>query len=207
MVTVSFVTVLWLVYICAALFDLSLYKLGIYPRRTSGIIGIALAPLIHGSFSHLFANSAALIVLGSAVLYGYPRSAWIVLSCLYAGAGLGVWLTAREAYHIGASGLTSGMLFFVFIIGAIRWDRRAIALAMVVFFLYGSMVWGIFPTDPGVSYESHLFGALTGATLAIVCRNKDPAPLEKRYSWENEGSEPLNDGDSEPGQKNPRQLH
>ena len=78
-------------------------------------------------------------------------------------------VTARDAYHIGASGLTFGMMFFVFIIGAIRWDRRAIALSMLVFFLYGGMVWGILPTDPKVSYESHFFGALIGVVLAILC--------------------------------------
>ena len=105
---------------------------------------------------------------------------------IYFGSGIGVWLFARETYHIGASGLTFGMMFFVFTIGAIRWDRRAIALSMIVFFLYGGMIWGILPHDPGISFESHFFGALIGITLAIALRNRDPAPPEKRYSWEDE---------------------
>jgi membrane associated rhomboid family serine protease len=104
-ITVSFVAVLWLVQLGAALFDLNLVKYGIYPRRITGTIGIAFAPLIHGSFSHLFANSVPILLLGTALLYGYPRSARVVLGCLYAGTGLAVWLTARDAYHIGASGL------------------------------------------------------------------------------------------------------
>jgi membrane associated rhomboid family serine protease len=145
-----------------------------------------LAPFVHGSFSHLLANSVPIVILGTALLYGYPRSAGVVLVRVYAGTGLGVWLAAREAYHIGASGLTFGMMFFVFIIGAIRWDRRAIALSMLVVFLYGSMLWGIFPADPDVSYESHFFGALIGAFLAFLCRHRDPAPVEKRYSWEDD---------------------
>ncbi len=181
---VTFVAVLWLIQIDAAVFDLNLVPAGIYPRRLGGLPGIALAPLIHASFTHLFANSLPIVVIGTALLYGYPRSARLVLACLYGGTGLGVWLFGREAYHIGASGLATGMMFFVFTIGALRWDRRAIALSAIVFFLYGGMIWGVFPTDPEVSYESHFFGALLGVALAIFFRNIDPAPPEKRYSWE-----------------------
>lgn len=205
--TVSFVAVLWLVYLSAAIFELNLVKYGIYPRRISGTVGIAFAPFVHGSFSHLFANSVATVILGTALIYGYPRSAGFVLGCLYVGTGLGVWLTARDAYHIGASGLTFGMMFFVFIIGAIRWDRRAIALSMLVFFLYGGMLWGIFPIDPSVSYEAHFFGALIGVVLAILFRNRDPAPLEKRYSWEDEAETSFDGSEDDPAQGDSRRLH
>jgi len=207
LMSASFVALLWLVHLGAALFDLDLVKYGIYPRRFSGAVGIAFAPLIHGSFSHLLANSVPIVVLGTALLYGYPRSARLVLGYLYAGTGLGVWLAARDAYHIGASGLTTGMMFFVFIIGAIRWDRRAIALSMLVFFLYGGMVWGILPNDPNVSFESHFFGALIGVVLAILCRNRDPAPPEKRYSWEDEAEPPIEEADDDPAQGGSRRLH
>jgi membrane associated rhomboid family serine protease len=185
-VPLGFVAVLWLLQLGAALFDVDLTSYGIYPRRLSGTIGIAMAPLIHGSFSHLIANSLPLMLLGSALFYGYPRSARVVIGCLYAGTGIGVWLIAREAYHIGASGLATGMMFFLFVIGAIRWDRRAIVLSMLAFFLYGSMFWGILPGDPDVSFESHLCGAVIGVGLAIVLRNNDPAPPRTRYSWEDE---------------------
>lgn len=205
--SVSFVALLWLVHLGATLFDLDLVKHGIYPRRFSGAAGIAFAPLIHNSFSHLFANSVPIVVLGTALLYGYPRSASLVIGYLYAGTGLGVWLTARDAYHIGASGLTSGMMFFVFIIGAIRWDRQAIALSILVFFLYGGMVWGILPTDPKVSFESHFFGALIGVVLAVLCRNRDPAPLEKRYSWEDEAETPSDGDGNDPARGGSRRLH
>jgi membrane associated rhomboid family serine protease len=182
----TFVALLWLIQLDSAVFDLNLVPAGIYPRRLSGLLGIALAPLIHASFTHLLANSLPIVVIGTALLYGYPRSTRLVLACLYGGTGLGVWLFGREAYHIGASGLATGMMFFVFTIGALRWDRRAIALSSIVFFLYGGMIWGVFPTDPQVSYESHFFGALLGVALAVVFRNMDPAPPEKRYGWENE---------------------
>jgi membrane associated rhomboid family serine protease len=207
LLSLSFVGVLWLVHLGAALFDLDLVSYGIYPRRISGAVGIALAPLIHGSFSHLVSNSLPIAILGSALLYGYPRSARIVMGCLYFGTGIGVWVTAREAHHIGASGLATGMMFFVFVIGAIRWDRRAIVLSMLAFFLYGSMLWGIFPTDPDVSFESHLFGAVIGVILAVVLRNTDPDLLKKRYSWEDEEQAFSSDGDDECAQQETQRLH
>jgi membrane associated rhomboid family serine protease len=184
-----FTVALWLIKIVESLTGAELYKYGINPGQISGLAGILWAPLIHSSFSHLFANTAPLLILGTALLYGYPKSAKIVVPVVYIGSGLGVWLFARQFYHIGASGLTFGFLFFVFTVGAIRWDRRAIALSMVVFFLYGSMIWGIFPNQPGISYESHFFGAITGIILAILLRNYDPYSPEKQYSWEEDEDE------------------
>ena len=181
-----FTVALWLIKIIEVLIGARLYKLGIYPGEISGLTGVIMAPLIHSSFSHLFANTAPLLVLGTALIYGYPKSAKIAVPVIYLGTGLCVWLFARQTYHIGASGLTFGFMFFVFTIGALRWDRRAIALSMVVFLLYGGMIWGIFPNEPGVSYESHFFGALIGVVLAILLRNHDPYLPEKVYDWEDD---------------------
>jgi membrane associated rhomboid family serine protease len=183
-IVAAFTILLWLIKMVEALIGARLYKYGIQPGQLSGLTGIFSAPLIHSSFSHLFANTAPLLILGTALLYGYPKSAKIVVPVVYIGTGLGVWLFARQTYHIGASGLTFGFMFFVFTIGAIRWDRRAIALSMVVFLLYGSMIWGIFPNEPSISYESHFFGAMSGIILAILLRNHDPNLPEKRYNWE-----------------------
>ena len=180
----AFTIALWLIKIVEVLTGAQMYKYGVLPGQISGLTGVFLAPLIHSSFSHLFANTAPLLILGTALLYGYPKSAKIVVPVIYIGTGLAVWLFARHTYHIGASGLTFGFMFFVFTIGAIRWDRRAIALSMVVFLLYGGMIWGIFPNDPGISYESHFFGAMFGVILAILLRNYDPNIPEKVYDWE-----------------------
>lgn len=188
-IVAAFTAGLWLIKIIEAITGIELFYYGINPGQLSGLQGILLAPLIHSSFSHLFANTAPLLVLGTALLYGYPKSAKIVIPTIVISTGLGVWLFARQFYHIGASGLNFGLLFFVFTIGAIRWDRRAIALSMVVFFLYGGMIWGIFPNEPGTSYESHFFGAMTGTILAILLRNYDPQRAEKKYSWDEEEEE------------------
>lgn len=179
-----FTAVLWLIKIIEVLIGARLYQYGIQPGQLNGLAGVFLAPLIHSSFSHLFANTAPLLILGTALIYGYPKSAKIAVPVIYIGTGLCVWLFARQTYHIGASGLTFGFMFFVFTIGAIRWDRRAIALSMIVFFLYGSMIWGIFPNESGISYESHFFGAMFGIILAILLRNYDPGVAEKKYNWE-----------------------
>jgi membrane associated rhomboid family serine protease len=185
-IVLSFIAFLWLIKITESLMGANLFNYGIYPGQLSGLSGIILAPLIHGSFTHLVTNTAPLLILGTALLYGYPKSAKIVVPAVYIGTGLAVWLFARPVYHIGSSGLTFGFMFFVFTIGVIRWDRRAIALSMIVFFLYGGMIWGIFPNNADVSYESHLFGGLIGFLLAFLLKNYDPYSPEKKYSWDEE---------------------
>jgi membrane associated rhomboid family serine protease len=176
----------WLVMIVEAGTGLELAQYGIYPRRESGLIGVLVAPFIHGSAAHLVSNTLPIVVLGTALLYGYPNASRIVIPALFLGSGLGVWLFGRASYHVGASGLTFGMMFFVFASGVLRWDRRAIGLSLAVFFLYGGMVWGVLPGDPQISYEAHLSGAITGLALAYLLRRLDPPPPPKRYSWENE---------------------
>ncbi len=177
---------LWLIRIADDMFTLELYRWGIYPREISGLTGLLLGPLIHGSTSHLFTNTLPLFVLGTAIVYVYPRSARIAIPVILLGSGLGVWLFGRPSYHIGASGLAHGLMFFLFVLGALRRDKPAMALSMLVFFLYGGMLWGIFPQEPRVSFESHFFGAVTGLALAFLLRHHDPVPPEKKYDWEDE---------------------
>ena len=182
----AFLLLLWMLELADAGFDLHLSRLGVYPRELNGLWGILFAPLIHGSWQHLISNSVALAILGVVLLYGYPRSAIPALVFVYLGSGLGVWLFARSSYHFGASGLTHGMMFFIFVSGILRRDKLSIALSMIVFFLYGGMVWTIFPQQPGISYESHFFGALTGILAAFAFKGHDPLPPVKRYDWEDE---------------------
>ena len=78
---------------------LGLYHLGVYPGEQHGLWGILFAPLLHGSWSHLASNSFALLLLGTALLYGYPRASRPVLALVYIGSGIGVWLFARHSDH------------------------------------------------------------------------------------------------------------
>jgi len=183
-VALSFALLLWVLKLVEYLSGLDFSQFGIYPRHTGGIVGVLCAPFIHASFAHLFANTAPIIVIGTMLLYGYPRAAKVLLPVVYLGSGVTVWLFAREAYHIGASGLAFGMLFFVFTVGVLRWERRTIAISLAVFFLYGGMISGILPGVRGVSFESHLSGALIGILLAFLLRHRDPESPRKQYSWE-----------------------
>jgi membrane associated rhomboid family serine protease len=184
-----FIALLWTIKLLDTGFDLRLSRLGVYPRVWHGLWGVVFAPLIHGSWLHLISNSLVLLVLGVVFLYGYPRSSRHVLILVWLGSGLGVWLFARSSYHFGASGLAHGLMFFIFISGILRRDRLSIALSLIVFFLYGGMVATIFPQQPGISYESHFFGALMGVIAAFVFRYREPALPEKTYDWEHASSE------------------
>jgi membrane associated rhomboid family serine protease len=181
-----FVALLVLLELLDEGFGLNLSRLGVYPRTLQGLPGILVAPLIHGGWLHLISNSFALLVLGSVLYYGYPRTALPLLVLVWLGSGFGVWLFARDSFHFGASGLTHGLMFFIFVSGILRHDRLSIALSMIVFFLYGGMVWTIFPTGPGVSFESHFFGAVMGLTGAFLFFGRDPLLPEKHYDWEDE---------------------
>jgi membrane associated rhomboid family serine protease len=187
-IALGFVLLLWLVQLSNWALQLSPEYFGVWPRRLAGLPGIFSAPLVHGGFAHLVANSLPLIVLGTTMLYLYPSSAVRVLPALYVGPGVAVWLFARDSVHIGASGLVYGMVAFVFVAGLLRRDRRAIAASLLVCFLYGALVWGVLPIERGVSWETHLAAALIGLAMAIALRRRDPLP-RKRYDWEGEEAE------------------
>ena len=182
-----FILLIWLIWIMDELFSLELWRLAIYPGELDTLAGIFTAPLIHGSVSHVTSNSLPILVMLTILLYVYPKSSPLVFIVLYIGSGLIVWLIARPAWHFGASGLTHGLMFFLFTIGILRRDALASVFAMIVFFLYGGMVWGIFPRDPAISFEYHLAGAGLGVLLAFLLRNYDEKIPQKRYDWEDEG--------------------
>jgi len=193
-IALGFVALIWLIDILNWALDLELQRFGVRPRRFAGLPGILLAPLLHGGPVHLIANSLPLLVLGTGMLYLYPNSAVKVLPAVYLGPGIAVWLFAGGSVHVGSSGLVYGLVSYIFVAGLIRLDRRAIAASLLVAFLYGSMVWGVLPIQPGVSWQTHLAAALIGIALAIALRRLD-IPPRKRYTWEDETEEP-GDGDT-----------
>jgi len=170
-----FVFVMWLVKIIEILFSIDLSDLGIFPLTMRGLPGIILSPLIHADFRHLFNNSLPLFFLGTALFYFYSEIAVKVSLWTYFLTGILVWLAGRSAWHIGASGLIYGLASFLFFSGIIRKYFRLVALSLLIVFLYGSMVWGIFPNIyRDVSWESHMLGFISGIILAVVYRNEGP---------------------------------
>ena len=186
---IAFTGVLWWIRLLDAGLGWELGVLGVRPGEPAGLLGVLTAPLLHGSFEHLMANTPALLVLGTLLLYGYPRARGPVIALIWLGSGLGVWLIGRDSTHIGASGLSHGLMFFLFFAGIVRRDRLAIAFSMITFFLYGGMVWGVFPQEEGISWEYHLCGALAGALAALLFSRLDPLPLARRYAWEDEAED------------------
>jgi len=201
-IALGFVAVLWAVEFLNVVLGLELQRFGVRPREPAGLPGILLAPLLHGGLPHLISNSVPLLVVGTGMLYLYPNSALKVLPAVYLGPGVAVWLFgSASSVHIGASGLVYGLVACVFTGGLIRRDRRAIAASMLVYFLYGTLVWGVFPIKPGVSWETHLAAALIGLAMAVAFRHYD-IPPRKRYDWEDEpgGEESTRDSsDESPG--------
>ncbi len=180
---------IWIAWLGAWAMGWDMDDLGIRPRDVHGLIGILTAPLVHASFAHLMSNTLPLGILAALTLYSYPRATRYALPFIWVVSGLGVWIWARPAIHVGISGIAHGLMFFLFFMGLLRRDRLAIVVALTVFFLYGGMVMTILPRDPHVSFEYHFFGALAGAVAAIFLRNFDPMPPRKRFSWEDEEDE------------------
>ncbi|MBT4520432.1 MAG: rhomboid family intramembrane serine protease [Halieaceae bacterium] len=180
----SFVILIWWLKVAESLLGLSLYPLGVLPRNSDGLVGILTGPLVHGSWQHLMGNTLPLLMLGSILIYGYPRSRWLALALIWLLSGTGVWLFGRDSYHLGASGLSHGMFFYLLVGGLLRRDRRSIALLMVAFFMYSSMLMTIFPSEPDVSFEYHLFGAMAGSWSAYIFRKWEPMPPPSLYPWQ-----------------------
>ena len=162
----------------------------VMPHSAAGVLGILTAPLLHGSPTHLAMNGIALLMLGTLAGSVFPRATLRALPLLWLGSGLGAWLLGEAGeHHLGASGITHGLGFMVFMLGLLRRDRAAIAAGMLAFLFYGGMLLSVLPQEAGVSWQSHLGGALAGALAALLFRKADPLPPRRRYSWEIEEEE------------------
>ena len=177
-----FVLILIGIHFYSTKYGVRLSHFGVYPREIKGLFGILSSSFIHGDWKHLFNNSVPLIVLGSALFHFYNRLAIRVWIYSIIFTGILVWLGGRPSFHIGASGLVYALATFLFFSGFIRKHKPLMAISMIVVFIYGGMVWGIFPKDEHISWEGHLFGAFNGLFWALYYR--DEGPQRKKYSWE-----------------------
>lgn len=189
-----FILSLWLIKIVDASEHLNLYYFGNFPRDIKGLWGIFLSPLIHADFNHLISNSIPLLILGTGIIFFYRNLAYKVFALVWILSGICVWLGARDSYHIGASGLVYGIAAFLFLSGIIRKDFRLAAISLLVVFLYGSLVWGVLPIFPQISWEYHLFAGISGFIAAIIFRKQGPERII--WSWEVE-DEPEDESDED----------
>ena len=188
-ISLVFLLALWAVYLIDVLFTLRLGRFGLRPGSVSGLWGLITAPLLHGSVKHIFSNSMPLFVSLTAILYLYPNSSSRVIPLIWLGSGGLAWLIGRPSLHIGASGFIYGLLAYVFVGGILRRDMRSISVSMLVGFLYGSMIWGVLPVRPNMSWELHLSGAVIGVALAFWYSKWDRVPII-RYEWEEDETVP-----------------
>lgn len=196
------ISLIWLVKITEELFGLDLSGLGIFPLSVKGLPGIVLSPFIHEDFKHLFNNSIPLFFLSVVLFYFYSEIALKVLALTVIFTGGLVWIAGRDAWHIGASGVVYGLASFHFFSGIIRKHFRLIGLSLLIVFLYGSMVWGIFPDIyKNVSWESHMLGFFSGAVLAVWYRKE--GPQQPVYEWMEEDLEDITETPSDPDCESP----
>jgi membrane associated rhomboid family serine protease len=178
---VSFVAVLYGVELVDQTFPVEhLDDYGIFPRNVHGLDGVLWAPLLHGGWAHLLSNTVPILVLGWLVLSDGLRHFLVVTATVWIVGGLGTWLVAPpEAVHIGASGVAFGWMVFLLVRGFFVGSAGQIFVALVLFFYWGGMLWGVLPGQPGISWEGHLFGALGGLLAAWMVgragRRRDPA--------------------------------
>ena len=177
---------LWLVHICKLAFNLPLGNYGLVPRDFSGAIGILTSPFIHGNWEHLASNSVPLFVLTMIILIFYKRVAFKSIILIYILTGIAVWLFGRHVIHIGASGVVYGLVSFVFWSGIFRRNIKSIILALIVTILYSGLFLGILPTQDGISWESHLFGALVGIFVAYIMKDQLSPDEIETDPWAND---------------------
>ena len=188
------VFIIWLLYFIEIQFGFNFNKYGIFPHTFKGLRGVIFSPFIHSDIKHLFNNSIPLLAMLWCLYYFYSKIANKVLIIGLLLTGFLTWSFARPSYHIGASGVVYMLVSFIFFSGILRKYYRLIALSLAVVFLYGSMIWYIFPVEERISWEGHLSGFLVGISFAFLFRNLGPQPEQYKYS-ENEDFDNLFDAD------------
>ena len=179
------VFIIWLVFWYQVRVDYGIKSFGIRPQKLEGLLGIFTSPFLHGDIDHIYNNSIPLFVLSLALFYFYKKIAWKVILYGILVSGFLTWLIGSSGNHIGASGLIYVLVSFIFFKGIFAKHYRLIALSLMVIFLYGSMIWYVFPVKEGMSWEGHLGGLITGFVFALIFRKQVAKP--ERYIWEQPG--------------------
>jgi membrane associated rhomboid family serine protease len=173
-IMLAFTAVLYLVELVDQLTALRLDDDGIVGRTFSGLDGVLWAPFLHAGWAHLFANTLPFLVFGFLAMAGGIRQWVLVTASIWLLGGLGVWLFGPDDRStVGASGVIFGWLAFLLVRGFFARSARQILLAVVLFFFWGGVLWGLLPGQQGISWQGHLFGALAGVLAAWLVTRAD----------------------------------
>lgn len=198
LLTIGVLTLVWGVFLVDLQLNLHLNRFGNRPMRAEGLIGVFSMPFLHGGWDHIWGNTVSFFTLGAMLLYFYRGVGLKVLFWSWIGSGFLLWVSGAPGNHIGLSGVVYALAAFLFASGIIRGYSVLMRVAFVVVFLYGSIVWGVFPIEVGVSWQGHLAGASAGLLLAWVLRKEGPRapvveeeephsrPAQERHSLPNE---------------------
>ena len=164
----GFVALIWMIEIVDVfLFRGGLNSYGVRPRSLDGLEGILFMPFLHGSFAHLAANTLPFVTFGWLIMLQEISDFFVVSAVTMLVSGLGVWLIgAPNSVHIGASGLIFGYFGFLMLRGYFERSFTSILVSLIVGFFYGSLIWGVLPSQPGVSWQAHFFGFVGGVLAA-----------------------------------------
>jgi membrane associated rhomboid family serine protease len=177
LVMLAFTALLYVIELVDQLTGESLDGDGIVSRSLPGLAGILWAPLLHGGWPHLLANTVPFLVFGFLAMAGGVAQWVMVTGTIWLLSGLGVWLVGPpNTSTIGASGVIFGWLVFLLARGFFARGVRQIALAVVLFAIWGSVLLGVLPGAPQVSWQGHLFGALAGLLCAALVAKADRGP-------------------------------
>ncbi len=166
--SLGFVALLWLIEIIDAASGNELDQYGVQPRSDEGLLGILFAPLLHGGWTHLEGNTLPALVLMFLVLVSGIGRGLAATAIIWVVAGVGVWLVAPgNSVHLGASSLIFGWLIYLMVRGIFSRSAGEIILGLVLFFMYGGLLLGVLPGQPGISWQGHLFGSIAGALAAV----------------------------------------
>ena len=170
---------MWVVFTIQFFLGIDFSRFGILPRTTQGLPGILVAPLIHGNSVHIISNTIPLLFLGWTLFFFYEEIAKKVFIICYFLTNVLVWVIARPSIHIGASGIVYAIAFFLIFYGFFKKDFKSLVISAVIIFFYGGLVYGLFPNQPGISWESHLIGAVVGGYAALNFSQRKPRRIIK----------------------------
>ena len=184
-----FIALLWIVFFVQQNSNFNFSKLGVLPREIKGLHGIITSVLVHADLDHILSNSLPILILGMMLFFFYEKIAKQAFLWIWLISGIWLWIGGRNfehhpVYHLGASTLIYGLATFLFFSGVFRRHLRLMVVSALVVFLYGSIMWGVFPLKEEISWEGHLFGAIAGVLVAYNYRSE--GPQRKKYEWEDE---------------------
>lgn len=163
---------MWIVFLFEINYGFNFNQFSIYPRKISSLGGILASPFLHSDLSHITNNTLSFFVLMLIVRFFYKQNYIKIFLLGILLSGLLTWIIARPAYHLGISGVIYVLASFIISKSFFSKQYNLIAIAFTVIFIYGSMIWYVFPIDKSISWEGHLSGLISGVVLSFLFKNE-----------------------------------